>query len=858
MASDPEAPEPVERAVEVDDSLGGRDADDRRTARRRRRRRWRRVRRWGRRLLMVALSLVALGCFGLWGVLSYYERDLPSVAELQRYHPPQTTRVLARDESLLAELFIERRTVVPIERIPAAMKLAVLAAEDADFYEHAGLDYVGMLRALYVNLRSGAARQGGSTITQQVVKNVLLTPERTFARKAREVLLARRIEQSLSKDEILELYLNHIYFGHGRYGVEEASRYYFGKGVEALSLAEAALLAGLAKAPNVYSPRVDRERARKRRNYVLGQLALKGFASAAQCEEAAESPILLAPEVDAMAELAPEVIEEVRRTLRALVGSAAASGGYTVITTIDPHLQAAARQALRANLDRYAERHGLVGPFDDERPVGPRPGGGPPEPFRGVPKAHGHHVYWAVVLGADDAGGTLAIRVGQVEGTVRLADGSRYNPRGLAPSRFAEPGTLLRVSPITDRGLDDEGVPRQYRLELGPQGALVALDVHRRDILALVGSYEAIRGGLDRATFARRQPGSTFKPIVYGYGIHTGELTAATAIPSEEEIQRAQGDAGTAERPVPTVAPTLPTEPPLRLREALARSVNRAALWAIDRLGAKRVVEFAHALGVRSELGATASLALGAYEVSPRELAEVYGTFAAGGVHQRPRLIRSIEGPNGQPIALAERQPARRVLAEAEAYVLTSLLTSVVQEGTGRRARALERSIAGKTGTSNDARDAWFAGYSSDIVCVVWTGYDDAVSLGARETGAKAALPAFVDFMRVAHRDREPRRFPVPDGVVRVAIDPRTALLAYEGQEDSEFEVFVAGTEPADVAERPDAGVDAGVDAGAAAGPPSLYDVIDRPPEPPAVRRDTSPGGGTSATASAGGNGPLR
>ncbi|MBW2526759.1 MAG: transglycosylase domain-containing protein, partial [Deltaproteobacteria bacterium] len=512
-------------------------ADSRQT-RRRRRLLWRAIRRWARRVVTALLLAVAVGSFGLWGVLSYYERDLPSVDDLKSYRPPQTTRVLARDGTLLAELFVERRTVMAIERIPQAMKLSVLAAEDADFYEHAGLDYLGMLRALYVNLRSGSARQGGSTITQQVVKNVLLTPERTFARKAREVLLARRIEQSLSKDEILELYLNHIYFGHGRYGVEEASRFYFGKGIADVSLAEAALLAGLAKAPNIYSPRVDLDRARQRRDYVLGQLALKGFASQHQVEAARGAPILLAPEVDAMPELAPEVVGEVRRTLRSLVGNRVRSGGYVVTTTIDPHLQAAARRALRRNLDRHAERLGRIGPLPppDERKK--RKSGERPKPFEGVPKAEGHHVYWAVVQGADDTRGALLVRVGQVEGTVRLSDSERYNPKGLPPSRFAEPGTFVRVSPINDRGVGADGVPRRFRLELGAQGALVAIDAQSREVLALVGSYEAVRGGLDRATYARRQPGSTFKPVLYSYGIHTRKLTAATAIPTEAELAR--------------------------------------------------------------------------------------------------------------------------------------------------------------------------------------------------------------------------------------------------------------------------------------------------------------------------------
>ncbi|MBW2522660.1 MAG: penicillin-binding protein, partial [Deltaproteobacteria bacterium] len=290
-------------------------------------------------------------------------------------------------------------------------------------------------------------------------------------------------------------------------------------------------------------------------------------------------------------------------------------------------------------------------------------------------------------------------------------------------------------------------------------------------------------------------------------------------------------------------------EPPLRLRQALARSVNRAATWALGELGAEEVVRWARSLGVRSKLAATESLALGAYELTPRELAEVYGTFAADGVHQAPLLIRRVVGPDGGEVALPERPPPRRVLEPAEAYVVTSLLTSVVQEGTGRRARALERSIAGKTGTSNAARDAWFAGYSTDIVCVVWTGFDDAVPLGARESGATAALPAFVDFMQKAHESREPQRFTVPSGVARVAIDPVSGLLAYEGQTDSVHEVFVEGTEPSEEADVPDAGADAAAGAGGGAVQVEPYDDWVDPSQPVSAADAGHP--------SAGGGGPA-
>jgi penicillin-binding protein 1A len=786
------------------------EQDERRDdAARRRRRLARMAWRWTRRLFMVALALFGLGSLGLAALLDHYEDDLPSTAELKNYQPPQVTRVLARDGTLLAELFVERRTVVSIDDIAKEMKLAALAAEDADFYRHEGLDYLGMLRALLVNVRHGRSVQGGSTITQQVVKNVLLTPERTFARKAREVLLARRIEQELTKDEILELYLNHIYLGHGRYGVEEAARYYFGKSVKNVTLPEAALIAGLAKGPSIYSPRVDMQKALARRNAVLDQMAEKMFASQDAVDAAKAEPIALAPAVDALPELAPEVIGEVQQVLHDVVGPAAARGGFTVTTTIDPKLQVAARESLRASVDEYMKRQGF------EPPLEPPKKGKPLAPFQGTPAASGHHVYHAVVKGADDPKGDLLVGVGTVDGVVHLAAQKRYNKKGLPPSKFAAPGTVIRVSAVLERGLGPDGVPREFRLEMGPQGAVVALDVATREIRALVGSYEAVRGGLDRASHSQRQPGSTFKPFVYGYGVHNRRLTPATVVPIERP-------------PAKDGAPA----PPLLVRLGLALSVNEAASWAFGEVGGEGVVDFAKSMGIHSTLQPTPSLALGAYEVTPRELASAYAVFAAGGSYEDPILVARIVGPDGAEIALPPRPAARRVIDEPEAYVMTSLLTSVVRDGTARKARSLEMPLAGKTGTSNEAKDTWFAGYSTEMLCVVWTGFDDAVPLGKGESGAVTALPAWISFMKAAH-PKKPAGFVKPEGVVEVAIDPVTGMRPYDGQTNTITEVFLAGTEPTEaVAAPPPEDPYADLEKGTltASGPPSPPDAV-----PPAV-----------------------
>jgi penicillin-binding protein 1A len=742
--------------------------------------------RWVKRLAAISVLLAVAGAVALWMQLSEYEKELPSTDELRNYAPPQVTRVLARDGTLLAELFIERRTVVSIDRISKKVKVAILAAEDADFYKHEGLDYLGMLRALAVNLRHQQMRQGGSTITQQVVKNVLLTHERTFERKARELLLARRIEQELSKDEILELYLNHIYFGHGRYGVEEAARYYFGKTIGEVTLAEAAMIAALPKGPSLYSPRVDYDRAKRRRDAVLDQMALKGFANSDAVDEAKSAPIALAPAAESLAELAPEAVSEAKRELRKLVGGQASRGGYTITTTIDPELQAAARKAVRKNLNAYAKRHGLLAPIKKRAKSKAKP-------FQGTPRAKGHRVYTAVVTGANDVRNELHVRVGTATGTVRLATARRYNPTDLEASKFAEKGALLRVSAVLERGIGADGVPTEYRLELGPQSALVAIDPRRREIRAIVGSYEAVRGGLDRASFAHRQPGSTFKPLVYSYGIHSRTLTPATIVPIERN-------------PLPNGDPA----PPLRLRNALAQSINPAAEWALEHVGAEAVVSWAGALGIESKMKPTSSLALGAYEVTPRELAAVYATFAAQGTYEKPILVTRVVGPDGEEISLPTQPPIRRVFEPAEAYVVTSLLTSVIQHGTGRRARKLNLPLAGKTGTSNDAKDAWFAGYSPEMVAVVWTGFDDAVSLGRREQGAVTALPAWMAFMKSAHSGHAVKAWARPEGVIEIEIDPLTGLLPYVEQEDAITEIFLAGTEPSELAPPPEDGAGGG------------------------------------------------
>lgn len=738
------------------------------------------ARRWVRWLwigggVLGVLAVSAVVAISL--VIAHYSEGLPSVEKLKSgYDPPQVSRIFAADGTLLSSVFRERRTVVLFEEIPDAAKLAFLAAEDARFYEHEGLNYLGILRALWANVRAGRTVQGGSTITQQVVKNILLDQQRTFRRKVREMILTRRLEQHLTKHEIFNLYLNHIYLGHGRYGIEEASRFYFGKHAAQIDAAEAALLAGLVASPERYSPRRAAARALARRKYVLEQMLAKGFVTPDYFARLVDAPLVLAPEVDAQSALSPEAVEIAKQVIGKVQGEQGNQGGYAVTTTIVPELQVAARKAIRDALSEYERRHKLHPPYTSRaiKAWG--------EPFEGKPAAH--RVYVGVVRGSDDRTGRIDVRVGDVVGQLNLTEEDRYNPKRLPPSEFASEGSVLRVRML--EAPDGEHAPR-LRLELGPQAALVAIDVRTRDVVALVGSYEALPGGLDRTRRARRQPGSAFKPIVFAHALHERLVTPASVL---HLTRRGRG--------------MMSDEPPFRIsvRSALAHSNNEAAELLLRASGPEQVVAFARELGIESKLGSDLSLALGAYEVTPIEMANAFATFASGGDYEEPRFIAELRSPSGELIPLPPRPERRRVLQPEEAYLITSLMQSVVQEGTGKQALAVEQAVAGKTGTTNDVKDAWFVGYSTEISVAVWVGFDDGLPLGDRESGTRTALPAFVDFMKSAHGGHPRAEFPRPTGILSASIDPKSGLLPRPDQAGV-LEVFIDGTVPEILAPEP-------------------------------------------------------
>jgi penicillin-binding protein 1A len=738
---------------------------------------------------LIGAALV-VGALSVLGAYAYFSRDLPPVSTLRDYEPPQTTRVYDRHGKVIGEIFTERRTVIPMSEVPRVVVLSVLAAEDADFYEHEGLDYAGILRAGVRDVLEGRAAQGGSTITQQVVKLMLLTPERTVSRKLRELILARRLENELSKDQILHLYLNNVNFGHGRYGIQEAARYYFAKDARDLTLAEAAMLAGVPQAPSRLSPRQHPEAAKRRQLYVLSQLEAKRDiywpdlskeAIAAAARQKVE-PV----ELPRSASAAPEILSIARQELRAAAGDEAlGTGGYEVHTTIDLSLQKRAREALQRGLRTVDARHGYRGPIRrSKRRRGPKP-------TAPVDSLRMGRTYLAKVAGADDDSAQIRLDVAGHPAIVRMRDVARYNPDGTPASKFVNRGDLLPVS-ITQMGSDED--PAVARMERGPEGAIVVIEPRSRDVLALVGGYAA-QSGFNRATQAIRQPGSAFKPIVYARAIQSRRFTAASLVvdapavydewkPQNYEEWNYQGA--------------------IRLREALARSINMVAIRVVEDIGVHDVAEFARLDGISTKLAEDMALALGASGVRPIELTNAYATFAAGGRWQPPRLVTRILAPDGSEVPLEPREPARDVMSPAEAYVITSMLRSVVREGTGTPAQRLERPVVGKTGTSNEARDAWFVGYSPTVVAGVWVGFDDQRSIGRRETGTRTALPIWIDVMDASDKTPKDTDFAMPSGLITVRVDPSSGLLAYDGQEDAIDEIFLLGTAPVESARPPD------------------------------------------------------
>jgi penicillin-binding protein 1A len=765
---------------------------------------------WG---FIAALALGALGAASLAGMFWFFGADpkLPKISKINDYHPKQVTRIYSADGKLIGEIFEERRRYVALDKVAPVMLQAIIDSEDADFYNHHGLDFSGMVRALLVNIRHGGkSRQGASTITQQVVKTFLLTPEKSMRRKVQEMILARRLESELTKEEILTLYLNQIYFGHGRYGIEEAARFYFGKSSAELVVPEAAMLAGMVQSPERLSPVKHPNEAKGRQDYVLNQMNKHGHLSDADLKKYVDAPIPLRTNPEPALDSAPEVVDLVRAELVKRYGAEQVSRlGIDVQTTIDYDLEVASRQALEAGLEALDARHGYRGPITHlggdkldkklaqlKKELGNAGGPGRTKDGRTVATREdnaprGSDSYEAIVLSVDDAAGELVVDLGGWKGAVLLGDPlteRRYNPEHKKPSARFAPGDVVEVRLAPDLGTPkSKDVKGALMLDAGPQGAVVIIDPATRQVLAVVGGYGFQAGGFNRATRAKRQPGSSFKPYLYAAAIDSGKFTAASVLNDAPEVydlwKPKNYEAGEFRGPT-------------RLRTALALSINTVAIRLMHDVGPAAVIGIAHAMGISEELPEELSLALGSGVVTPMEHINALASFPAGGVYAAPTLITRIGDSAIAP------PPTSQALRPETAFVVASMMQSVVEEGTAVAAKKLKRKLAGKTGTSNGGRDTWFVGFTPDLVAGVWVGFDDMRAVGRGETGAKAALPIWIDLMKVALKNRGQKTFKQPAGVVVARVDRKTGKLAAPGEADSETldEVFVQGTVPTEIA----------------------------------------------------------
>ncbi|MBK9754926.1 MAG: PBP1A family penicillin-binding protein [Nannocystis sp.] len=770
-------------------------------------RRWRKILGWTAGL---GLTGLALGAGGIAGVFWYYGRDIEhvDVSVIRDYRPPQVTRIVARDGTVLGEIFSQRRTLIRFEDIPKHVVDAFLAAEDADFYNHEGMDYFGMARAALSNIEAGELRQGASTITQQVVKNFLLSQDRTFERKIQELLLARRLEHALSKHEILELYLNDIFLGHGRYGIEEASRFYFGKSVRAINIGQAAILAALPKAPGRSTPIKEPARVKARQVYVLEQMVANGFAQPQEVEAAIKGEMELSPATEAVqaGADAQEFVDAAREFLLAKYGEERLDRlGATVITTVDLQVQAQARFGLFEGLVALDKRQGYGHKI---KPVKPKEQAKVLEKGR-VPLAIGAVV--PVVIQARTTttpADAFVAKAGDSDLLVRVPEGTRYDdPKLTHDEQFPAGGvTMVTISALAGTPeAETAGAPKGFAAGIigsGPQAAVVVAEAKTGEIVAMIGGDHYRRGEFNRVLAAKRQPGSSFKPFIYGAALATEKFTAATLVSDSPEIY---------EKWKPTNFEADEYRGDIRLRVALTYSVNTIAIKLLDAIGFEAAHAFARAAGIQAPLAENLALALGVSEMTPRDLLAGYLTLARGGSYLEPTFIRAID-VQGEERWTPERV-AQQTLRDDVVFVLTSMMTSVVQEGTGTGAKALKRPVAGKTGTSAEHRDAWFAGFTPDHVAVAWVGFDTPKKLGKSETGGRAALPIWLAAVKAATGDLPVRGFVPPASVQVRTIDKRTGLLAPtevpqpDGTmappkpEEVMEEYFVPGSEPVDVAE---------------------------------------------------------
>lgn len=779
--------------------------------------------------------LVGVGAVA--GLIWHFSKDLPDYSQLQDYEPPVMTRVHAVDGSLLGEYAKERRLYLPIQAVPKLVINAFLAAEDKNFYEHGGIDYTGMARAglLYIqNYGSNRRPQGASTITQQVAKNFLLTNEVSFARKIKEALLAMRIEKTYSKDKILELYLNEIYLGLGAYGIAAASLVYFDKSVNELTVAEAAYLAALPKMPATLHPVRNRDRAIERRNYVIDRLQENGWIKQADADKARKEPLVVTSRSNGAHTFAGEYFaEEVRRDIFERYGEKKLyEGGLSVRTTLDPKIQVMARKTMVAGLVNYDEQQGYRGAISKLDISGDW----------GVKLAEIKSLSdispWrmAVVLETSEQSARIgfqpsrelggAVSKQRETGLVTL-DGVKWarpaqgNTKGKTPTSVAQvlqPGDVIYADPLYSK--EGQPVEGQYRLRQIPEvsGAMVVMDPWTGRVLAMVGGFSFDQSQFNRATQAYRQPGSSFKPIVYSAALDNGYTPSTVVLDAPIEIDQGQG-AGVWR---PENFSSGKYQGPVTLRNALRQSLNTVTVRLAQDIGMPLIGEYARRFGVYDELPNYLSYALGAGETTAMRMVTAYSMLANGGRRVKPTLIDRIQDRYGHTIFKHDQRECRgcdapggwknqpepqlidrreQVLDSMTAYQITELLEGVVQAGTATVVKAVGKPIAGKTGTTNEAKDAWFVGFSPDIAVAIYMGYDKPRPLGKGNaaTGGHLAAPIARDFLKLALADKPAVPFKVPAGIKLVRVVAKTGMRAGPGETSGTIlEAFKPGTAPPD------------------------------------------------------------
>ncbi|MBR0950979.1 penicillin-binding protein 1A [Bradyrhizobium canariense] len=780
------------------------------------------------------LFLVGVGAVA--GLIWHFSKDLPDYSQLQDYEPPVMTRVHATDGSLLGEYAKERRLYLPIQAVPKLVINAFLAAEDKNFYEHGGIDYTGMARAgvVYIqNYGSNRRPQGASTITQQVAKNFLLTNEVSFARKIKEALLAMRIEKTYSKDKILELYLNEIYLGLGAYGIAAASLVYFDKSVNELTVAEASYLAALPKMPATLHPVRNRDRAIERRNYVIDRLVENGWIKQADADKARKEPLAVTSRSNGAHTFAGEYFaEEVRRDIFERYGEKKLyEGGLSVRTTLDPKIQVMARKTMVSGLVNYDEQQGYRGAMSKLDISGDW----------GVKLAEIKSLSdispWrmAVVLETSDQSARIGFQPSRELGGAiskqretglitldgikwaRAASGAAKGRAATGVSQVLQPGDVIYADPLYKDGTVVEG---QYRLRQIPEvsGAMVVMDPWTGRVLAMVGGFSFDQSQFNRATQAYRQPGSSFKPIVYSAALDNGYTPSTVVLDAPIEIDQGQG-AGVWR---PENFSSGKFQGPVTLRNALRQSLNTVTVRLAQDIGMPLIGEYARRFGVYDELPNYLSYALGAGETTAMRMVTAYSMLANGGRRVKPTLIDRIQDRYGHTIFKHDQRECRgcdapggwknqnepqlidrreQVLDSMTAYQITELMEGVVQAGTATVVKQVGKPIAGKTGTTNEAKDAWFVGFSPDVAVAIYMGYDKPRPLGKGNaaTGGHLAAPIARDFLQLALADKPAVPFKVPAGIKLVRVVSKTGMRAGPGETGGTIlEAFKPGTAPPD------------------------------------------------------------